>query len=165
MGHQQPDPRDKEIELLRNEIQKLSLQVQMLSMNQSGTASANSATTLSSVVTNYGDVNPRFKSGGQIAMPIFYSSDPSQIGDETAGLETVLNAGVNTQEEPNVYPVAVVKEALRKAYHHPQYQQKINPTRRSYADQMEDKYMVYLESDKNRAVQLTQAEILESNTD
>ena len=64
-----------------------------------------------------------------------------------------------------MYPVAVVKEALRKAYHHPQYQQKTNPTQRSYADQMADKYMVYLESDKNRAVQMTRAEILESNTD
>ena len=163
-GNQQLDPKDNEIALLREEIRTLSLQVQQLSLNRTGVASSNSAATLSSMVANYGNVNPKFSTAGQTAMPIFLSADVSQIDDENTGLTTVLDAGVNTQEEPNVYPVAVVKEALRKAYYHPQYQQKTNPTRRSYADQMADKFMVYRESDKNRAVQMTQAEILESNT-
>ena len=165
MEDQRGDPRDNEIALLNDRIRQLELQVQTLSLNRSGASSSNSAATLSSMVANYGDVNPKFVSGGQTAMPIFYSADASQISDENIGLATVLNAGVNTQEEHNVYPVSVVKEALLKAYHHPQYQQKINPTQRSYADQMMDKYMVYHKSDKNRAVQMTQAEILDSNTD
>jgi len=165
MEDQRGDPRDNQITLLNDRIRQLELLVQKLSLNQSGASSSNSAATLSSMAANYGDVNPKFVSGGQTAMPIFYTTDASQISNENIGLETVLNAGVNTQEEPNVYPVSVVKEALLKAHHHPQYQQKINPTQRSYADQMMDKYMVYHKSDKNRAVQMTQTEILESNTD
>ena len=135
-----------------------------MEMSKYGASSSNSMPTFSSVPDHYGNVNKRFEVGGQLSMPIFLSGNPGQIVDEAVALETVAEAGVNTQTQHHVYPVAVVREALAKAKYNPNYQSKMNPSRKTYAEQLEDKYMVYSDTAPQRAIQMTEKEILASNT-
>ena len=160
-GYQQMAQRCRDLEI---QVVALTQQLKAMEMSKYGASSSNSVPTFSSVPDHYGNVNKRFEVGGQLSMPIFLSGSPGQIVDEAVALETVAEAGVNTQTQHHVYPIAVVREALAKAKYNPNYQSKMNPSQKTYAEQLEDKYMVYSDTAPQRAIQMTEKEILASNT-